>query len=599
MLGTSPRLGRHHFAHLRAVAEGLSLIDAARRYLAIEHGAEAVTAHRLVVEQVRALARRRGDARWRLIGIDIRDTAAADACDAAAPPALDAWAESEGLGDWSQAELQALYEERFGAESTTLDPSSHRRLLRNTRLRERRLALLRELEAVSAEKPAPTDLLEGWLPAALAAQLRRGGDLTLGDLQRRIGQGGRWWSGIAAFGPIKARRLSAYVELLVGAPPAPNWGLVTWTNDLSAFSGRDGSNRVQTNAGAPGQGTDAQDDRQAIAAWIAARAGSPYTAAQYAREAERFLLWCVLERRRALSDATAEDCRAYMDFMANVPPAWISRHRVPRLAPGWAPFKGSLSLTSQGVAIAALHSLFAWLVQARYASANPWVLVNRKLGDDPNQRSDDPSSRAFNPQAWAALRAHLMVDTPTPSAIRLSWLCTFVECTGLRAAELLRARREHLYKTSTGWVLRVHGKGRRNRSVPVPSAGMAATRAYFASRGLNLEDALPTTPLLASLTDPNQPLGYRSFYETFTRFVKRATTSLAPEERRAVEHASAHWLRHTHATRAAERLVPLDVLQENLGQSDPRTTARYYRAQMKRREAEMERAFRDEGSLPT
>jgi len=31
----------------------------------------------------------------------------------------------------------------------------------------------------------------------------------------------------------------------------------------------------------------------------------------------------------------------------------------------------------------ALHSLFGWLVQARYLASNPWVLVNRKLGDDP------------------------------------------------------------------------------------------------------------------------------------------------------------------------------------------------------------------------
>ena len=55
---------------------------------------------------------------------------------------------------------------------------------------------------------------------------------------------------------------------------------------------------------------------------------------------------------------------------------------------------------------------------------------------------------------------------------------------------------------------------------------------------------------------------------------------------------ASHRLRHTHATRAVERHVPPDVLQENLGQSDPRTTARYYRAQMHRRYKEMERAFR-------
>lgn len=45
-------------------------------------------------------------------------------------------------------------------------------------------------------------------------------------------------------------------------------------------------------------------------------------------------------------------------------------------------------------------------------------------------------------------------------------------------------------------------------------------------------------------------------------------------------------------TRAAERNVPADVLQENLGQSDPRTTARYYRAQLQRRQNEIEKAFK-------
>jgi hypothetical protein len=37
--------------------------------------------------------------------------------------------------------------------------------------------------------------------------------------------------------------------------------------------------------------------------------------------------------------------------------------------------------------------------------------------------------------------------------------------------------------------------------------------------------------------------------------------------------------------------VPPDVLQANLGQADPRTTAGYYRAQEQRRQRQMERAF--------
>jgi hypothetical protein len=37
--------------------------------------------------------------------------------------------------------------------------------------------------------------------------------------------------------------------------------------------------------------------------------------------------------------------------------------------------------------------------------------------------------------------------------------------------------------------------------------------------------------------------------------------------------------------------LPPDVLQENIGQSEPRRTARYYCAQMHRRHKEVERAF--------
>ena len=46
------RLGPHHFAHLRACAERLSVADCARHYLGIEHGHEAKTAHQEAVDAV-------------------------------------------------------------------------------------------------------------------------------------------------------------------------------------------------------------------------------------------------------------------------------------------------------------------------------------------------------------------------------------------------------------------------------------------------------------------------------------------------------------------------------------------------------------------
>jgi site-specific recombinase XerD len=576
------RLGPPQFAYLRAVAEGVPRADAAKRYLAIHHATEAITAHRLVVEQAQALARRGGDSRWRLLSIEIADRTSDSS--ASAVPTVEQWAVGEGLEGWSEAEIVDMYIERFGAD----DQAGRRRQARNTRLRRRRLELVAELAHRVQVAPSPHDLLSGWLPAPLADRLINGGDLTLGDLQQRIAAGGRWYSHLPSYGPTKAARLAGYVRQLLGEP-APMRVFALPAAVVSRLSGRHGRNRSVQGEGAA-SGIVAEDDRAAIQAWIAARAGSSLTAKMYEREAERFVLWCVLERGQALSDATTEDCRAYMDFLADVPAHWIGGGRLPRLSLGWRPFAKPLSVASQRLAVTILNALFTWLVQARYLASNPWVLVNRKLGDDRAQ-DDDITSRAFTPQAWTAMLQQLRHAPDTAANQRLRWLLPFVEATGLRAAELIQAQRQHLKPTAKGWLLRVHGKGRRNRTVPVSSSAMEATQLYFKQRGLNFDEALPHMPLLASAVDFEHGISYASLYETFTRFVKRVAKTAPPDQRQQLERGSTHWLRHTHATRAAERGMPADILQENLGQGDPRTTARYFRAQIERRQAAMELAF--------
>ena len=184
------------------------------------------------------------------------------------------------------------------------------------------------------------------------------------------------------------------------------------------------------------------------------------------------------------------------------------------------------------------------------------------------------------------------------SRARLMWLCILCESTGLRATELIAARREHIHVTRSGALLEVIGKGSRVREVPLPKVALQATREYFAARRIDFDTEPLETPLLGSLRDTTQPLSYSSLYETFTRFVKRAVkrSSLDLEQQRAAMKASLQWLRHTHATRFAERGGGLDVLQANLGHSDPRTSARYYRTQIERRQAQVEKVFGNAGS---
>ena len=584
-----PRIGQHHFAHLRAVAEGLSIQESALRYLGIDHGHQAITAHRQVVDRLRGLARRRGLSAWRLVGLTIR-VGSGDV-----RPSLEDFIAERDLDGWTEAEVALLYEEAFPADA---------RAERRRRLRDRQLALLKDLQSLAAEKPSPEDRLEGWFDPITTSRLAQAGLLLLRDLQQRIQGGGHWWRGLPAVGRVKAHRLAQYLNLLLpeSEPLAPrpfhNPGAATALAPQDAggalvqaglFSGR------PVTHGAPGTAvlTGARSDAEVIEAWVAARAGTAPTAKSYRREALRLLLWLTHERSKGFADVQVEDCLAYMSFLEHLPPAWISRRHSTVLGEGWAPFRGPLSVASRRQAVVVLGSFFGWMVNVGYLpSRNPWMLINRRTGDDAQQSMLD--SRAFTPEAWSAMLLHLQAQPPDPSRARMLFILSFVEATGLRASELVGATMGALRQHRGRWVLQVHGKGARNRLVAVPGQAREALQDYLQDRGLGaLGQQPPETPLLARLGDPAQAIGYQALYQTMKRWVREAIlgSGLTPAEKDVALRASPHWLRHTFGTRALERRAPLEVVQRQLGHADPRTTMRYAHAQLERLQQEMDVAF--------
>ena len=553
------RLSAHVLAHLRAVAEGIAPSAAARRYLltAADDGA-ALRAHLAAVDAGTAVARRAGTGpRWRLLRMAHLPVPAV-----ALPPPLEEWAEARGYDGFSHDELLPLYELEHVA------PSPSRKARQAERLRRARLALLDELAAFTAQPPALADGVALWFGDDLAARLERAGFHRLGDLRVAISVGGRWWTGIQGFGPVKAAALADQIGALVGWPLAP-----TWRADAAARA-------------------TASDDAVLIEAWIRARTRSDQTARAYRREVQRFTVWLLAERRARLASASVDDCAAYAAFLAGVPPEWMSRRNAARFGVGWAPFASQPSPSSQRYALGILSGFYAWAVGAGELPRNPWVFVNLDVPDDP--KAPVTVSRAFTPAAWKALLAEAE-RLPRLASDRMRFLLVFAQATGLRAGELLAARRGHVMERPDGFWLRVHGKGARNRLVVLPFVAMQALRDYLGQRGLVFEDAGPEVPLLAHLTSPGEPLTYPTLSSLFRRFSARALLALPMAERDAARGASLHWLRHTHATRAIEKNVPADVVQANLGHSDPRTTATYYRAQERRRMQALDAAFGDEG----
>ena len=86
----------------------------------------------------------------------------------------------------------------------------------------------------------------------------------------------------------------------------------------------------------------AHNDYEAVNAWLSMHA-SPATRRAYRKEAERVMLWAVIERGRALSSLTAEDATACRAFLRRPAPRsrWVGPAR-PRTASDWRPFAGDL-----------------------------------------------------------------------------------------------------------------------------------------------------------------------------------------------------------------------------------------------------------------
>lgn len=599
------RLGRHHFAYLRCVAEGLPLVPCAQRYLGIEHGHEAVTAHRQVVDAVRAIARRHNEPAWRLIGLTIVEPTATS------QPTLEDFIAERDLDGWSETEVQEMYREAYPDH-----PKSDRR----QRLRLRQFELLRRIEQLAAETPSPSDLVAGWFDDRLAQRIVGAGMLTLGDLNRAIATGGRWYRGMPGVGEAKAKRIESHLATLLAreVAPAKPWFTLEVTPSLFApvpqnalrasgsqaltalhYSDVIGPTLPSSNAAvgvvASAALIDARNDFEATEAWVKARAGSVPTATVYRREARRFLLWLQYERfGKTLSQVNVDDCADFMAFLQNIPQGWISRERAAPGQPGWAPFRGPLSHKSQQQTVVIVASLFAWLLSARYVASNPWPLINTKTGDDRSARMLD--TKALSEGATKEVLSFVQSQPPSPSQQRILFILRFVEAVGLRSAELLAARLEDFRLEPEGWLMQIHGKGSKNRIAAVPGQAFEALQDYLEARHLGgIETAPPHAPLLASTLDAMESVGYQALYEHVKSWISKAVSAsaLPTNERLKLAGATTHWLRHTFGTRAVAREVPLDVVQAQMGHASIQTTMSIYgRAPIKRRINELAKAFK-------
>lgn len=90
-------------------------------------------------------------------------------------------------------------------------------------------------------------------------------------------------------------------------------------------------------------------------AWLALHESRP----AYRKEAERLILWAIVERGRALSSLTTEDATAYPEFLRKTTSRsrWVGPPRT-RFSAEWRPFAAGLSPRSAAYALLSLMPCF-------------------------------------------------------------------------------------------------------------------------------------------------------------------------------------------------------------------------------------------------
>lgn len=126
----------------------------------------------------------------------------------------------------------------------------------------------------------------------------------------------------------------------------------------------------------------AKNDYEAIQCWLNEYRHKASTFRTYQKESERFLLWAVFQRRKALSSLDRDDIEEYLKFLNDPQPkeVWCAKKNgrgCRRGDPEWRPFTGPLSHSARTTAISSIDSLFNYLLEARYLSFNPFSLLRK------------------------------------------------------------------------------------------------------------------------------------------------------------------------------------------------------------------------------
>lgn len=268
---------------------------------------------------------------------------------------------------------------------------------------------------------------------------------------------------------------------------------------------------------------------------------------------EEYLVSLRVERGLAANTIAAyeRDLRQYLTFLEDDGPG-------AKTVEGFIAHLRQHGLANSTMArkIASIRGLYRFLVMEGMSDTDPTVLV-----DSP--RRPDPFPKALTIEEAIALVEAPALDTPAGRRDRA--LLEFLYGTGARVSETVGVDLGHLDLEDR--VVRVTGKGSKQRLVPLGSKAVEAITMWLPDRLSLIKRNVAGDPLFISLR------GRRISRQGVFGIVKKHAVSADIEPGKV----SPHVLRHSAATHMVEAGADLRTVQEMLGHATISTTQVYTR----------------------
>lgn len=517
------------------------------------------------------------------------------------------------------------------------------------------------LGAALGKEPSREHLVEQWIrvnPKQRQA-LNLAGVITLGNLVDWMAlQGEEWFSNLPGYGAVRAKGLQLWLArwkivpgqglpaLSVGQSSGAvvrkdsgGYSLVpltetTWPDAMRGEYGKYRSHQPNT--------LEANNDLEAVMAWyqiIEEKAGPTQIA--YRRAIERLSLWAVHERKLGLSSLSTPDLLEFRRFLIKPPPHWVQAPKDGRnnATGDWRPLRGPLNDKSLNVTFAAVGSLYKCWLDKNYITSNP----AQGISGPKRKEATMDVMRSFSEESLEVIGNTFAAMKDGPAKRRLAAILQLLNAAGLRRNEVATSTWGDFQqmridgRDTKEMALKVIGKGKTERIIPINSATMQALLAHrddrhelvikkklplFSSvkdedlpligvmdeRWIGLmdkrlqrrRDANPTAAITSAVGEEggnsdgfsvnrNGALSASALYTLLKKFFGEcsATAGEDPLDKNSVFHrASTHWLRHTFAHHAlAASGKDLTVVQALLGHKSITTTAIYVKADLAQRKA--------------